>query len=277
MRFLLVLFLPVFYFLNPVTEEKPVFLLQQMQDSIKKVRTLKMKIAALERIDKSFVSARSEIKLQQSPHRLYFVNKEKKLEILFDATLDKEKALVKPHVFPYVSMWLDPRGGLMRKNQHYTINELGFSFIGNAILLTLRKDPEGIKNFKYHGKVVKNGSSCYLLEYENKEYSYTDYVVGEHETATTIAYKLIVNDYLLRYRNNLLNDFGFIKKGTILKVPTLYCKKAVIWLEEKRMLPISISLYDDTGFFESYEFTDVQVNPTLTDMDFSKKNPDYHF
>ncbi len=277
MRFLFVLLLPAYFLLTPVSEEKPVFLLQQMQDSIKKIRTLKMKIAALERIEKTFVSARSEIKLQTSPHRLYFVNKEKKLEILFDATVDKEKALVKPHVFPYLSMWLDPRGGLMRKNQHYTINELGFGFIGNSILLTIRKDPEGIKNFKFHGRVQKNGISCYLIEYENKDYGYIDYTVGAHETATTIAYKLIVNDYLLRYRNNLLNEFGFLKKGTVIKVPNLYCRKAVIWLEEKRLLPISLSLYDDVGLFESYEFADIHVNPVLTDYDFSKKNREYNF
>jgi hypothetical protein len=35
---------------------------------------------------------------------------------------------------------LDPTGNLMRKNQHYTINELGYSFIGHSIALTINKD-----------------------------------------------------------------------------------------------------------------------------------------
>lgn len=252
-------------------------LLQQMQDSIRKIKTLRMKISALERIEKTFISARSEIKLQNHPFKVYFHNKEKKLEILFDSGNDNEKAIVKPHVFPYFTLSLDPRGALMRKNQHYTIHELGFNFIANSILLTIRKDPEGIRNFKYFGRVQKNGVNCILVEYENKAYGYTDYTVGERETATTIAFKLIVNDYLLRYRNNLVNEFGFLKKGMVIKVPTLYCKKAVIFLDEKRMLPISISLYDDMGLFENYEFSDIQINPVLTDLDFSRKNPAYHF
>lgn len=248
-----------------------------MYDSIKSIKTLRQDIKALERIDAKYVSANSEIKLLNHPKKIYFINRDKKLEILYDAELFAHKAYVKPHVFPYMTLLLDPSGNIMRKNQHYTILELGYDFIGKSIALTISKDKEGLKNFTYHGKVQKNGYTCYFIEYENKSYNYVNYTVGEKETASLIAYKLCVNDYLLRNKNDLLNEFGYLKKGRILKVPNLYCKRAILYIDETLCLPVAISLYDDKGLFESYEYTNIQINKPFALDDFKKENKAYGF
>ncbi len=247
-----------------------------MNDSIHKIKTLRMHIFALERIEKNFLTANSEIKLQTKPRKLYFINRARKLEILHTSQTSN-KALVKANVFPYVSVTLDTYGNLMRKNQHYTLNELGFEFIGKSVAYTLRKDADGYKNFTYKGKHLKNGYNCFLLEYENKNYAYVDYTVSEKETATSIAYKICVNDYLLKYKNDLLNDFGYLKKGRIIKVPNLYCKKAIIYLDEKSLLPVSLSLFDDVGIFEAYDFTKIQLNSHISEEEFTRGYKDYSF
>jgi len=259
------------------TEIKPARILHQMYDSIKNIRTLRQSVKSIERIDSKFTSAGSDIKVQTNPRKIYFNNKAKKIEILYDSEISTHRAYVKPHIFPYMTLSLDPTGNLMRKNQHYTINELGYDFIGKSVSLTINKDKDGINNFTYLGKVVKNGYNCYFLEYENKNYAYTDYVVGPRETVSLIAYKLCVNDYLLRYKNDLLNDFGFLKKGTVLKVPTLYCKKAVLYIDDKLCLPIALSLYDDIGLFESYEYTNIQINTPIKPEEFTREYKGYGF
>jgi Protein of unknown function (DUF1571) len=273
--FVLVLFL-VFSF-KETYNPRPAKILHQLFDSIKNVKTLRVKVTSLERIEKKFLSASSEMKIQTLPRKLYFVNKFKKLEILFDSEHSANKALVKLHSFPYLSLSLDPMGNLMRKNQHYTINELGYEFIGKSIALTISKDKDGVNNFTNKGKVIKNGYSCYLLEYENLAYSYIDYTVGVYETVSIIANKQCVNDYLVRYRNNLLNDFGFLKKGTVIKIPNLYCKKALLYIDEKLMLPVSLNLSDDIGVFESYDFTGIEVNKPFKENEFKKDNKEYGF
>lgn len=250
-------------------------ILHQMYDSIRNVKTLRLHISAIERLGTSFASANSEIKLQTNPRRLYFVNKQKKLEILYTHNANSNKALVKPNHIPNLN--LDPTGNMMRKNQHYTIHELGFDFIGRSIALTLSKDKDGLKNFIYKGKVKKMSYTCYLLQYENPSYSFVEYTVGAKETASSIASKLIVNDYLLRYKNDLLNDFGFLKKGSKILVPNLYCKKAVIYIDEKLMLPVAVSLYDDMGLFESYEYPSIIVNSSIAEEEFDKNNKAYAF
>ena len=248
-----------------------------MYDSIKTIKTLREKVKAIERVDSKFVFASSEIKVQTSPRKVYFNNKDKKVEILFDSEVSQHKAFVKVHAFPYITLSLDPAGNIMRKNQHYSLHELGYDFIAKSVALTINKDKDGLSNFSYKGKVVKNGYNCYLLEYENKNYAYTNYTVGEKETASLIAYKLCVNDYLLRNKNDLLNDFGFLKKGSILKVPTLYCKKAVLYIDDRLLLPVALSLYDDTGLFESYEYTSIEINRPFKPDEFNKNYKEYGF
>lgn len=248
-----------------------------MYDSIKTIKTLRQNIKAVERVDAKFVFASSSIKLQTHPRKVYFNNRDKKIEVLFDSEVSQHKAFVKVHTFPYLTLSLDPSGNIMRKNQHYSLHELGYDFIGKSVALTINKDKDGMNNFVCRGKVLKNGYNCYLLEYENKNYSYTNYSVGEKETATLVAYKLCVNEYLLRNKNDLINEFGYLKKGTVLKVPTLYCKKAVLYIDDRLMLPVALSLYDDTGLFESYEYTNIEINKPFKADDFHKDNKDYGF
>lgn len=247
-----------------------------MFDSIKNIRTLHTKIHAIERVENTFNTAHSEIKVNTHPRKLYFINPSKKLEVLYNAEVSK-KATVKPHIFPYLTIHLDPLGNLMRKSQHYTIHELGFEFIAKTIALTLKNEKEIPEHFTYHGKAPKNGYNCHLLQFEDNSYTYRTYTVGEKETATSIAYKLCVNEYLLRHKNDLLNEFAYLKKGRVLSVPTLYCKKAVIYMDEKRMLPVSISLFDDEGLFESYTFSSIIVNKPFPKDEFLVSNKAYGF
>jgi hypothetical protein len=258
-------------------EPKAARLLSHMYDSVKTVRTLRYHVVAIERIERRFHSSTSDIKVQTYPRKVYYNNPLKKLEILYNSELSPSRAWVKPNVFPYMTISLDPVGNIMRRNQHYTIHELGYDFIGKSIALTIKKDGDGLANFTYHGKYLKNGYNCHLIEYENKKYAYVDYKVGEKETASLIAYKLLVNDYLLRYRNDLLNDFGFLKPGRILKVPSLYCQRAMVYLDEKMMLPVSISLYDDIGLFESYDYSQIEINRPFRTNEFNREFPGYGF
>lgn len=255
----------------------PLGLITQMFDTIKTVKTLRYKIKATERINNSYLTAVSENKILTSPRKQYFLNPEKKLEILYVAGTNNNKAIVKPHVFPYITLSLNPLGNMMRKNQHYTILDLGFDFIAKVMVLTLSKEKEVAKSMSYLGIQNHNGIKCHLVVYENKKFGYFEYTVLNKETVSSISSKLLVNDYMVRTKNDLFNEFGYLKAGTKLLIPDLYCKKAIIFLEEKTLLPISVSIYDDVGIFESYEFSNIIVNKPFEENEFTKQYKDYHF
>jgi hypothetical protein len=259
-------------------QNKALICIAQMLDSIKNVKTLRTNIKALERINKGYLSATSEIKLNTAPRKLYFINREKKLEILYVTGQFNNKAVVKPHVFPYLTLNLDPRSNIMRKNQHYTVHELGFDFIGRTIGLVLSKEKENMaKSLTYLGKHERNGYICHMVVYETKTFPYFDYTVQHKETVTSIAYKQNVNDYMLRIKNNLYNDFGYLKEGSKIQIPYMYCKKAILYLDEITMLPVSVSIYDDVGLFESYDFSNIKINKPIAPEEFTKDYKEYGF
>ena len=276
-NFILLFSLLLFMEWRQGSESKASRFILQMFDSIKNIRTLQMKISAIERGEKNFITARSEIKLQNNPHKLYFINRHKKTEILYDAEHNSKTALVKTHGFPYMSLPLDPNGSLMKKNQHYTILDIGFTFLSKAIALTISKDKDGLNSFWWKGKILKNNIPCLMIEYESTNFSYHPYTLVQKETVSALAARLGVNEFILRYKNSLINHFDLLAKGTTLHVPNLYCKKAIIYLSEKSMLPVSVSLYDDSGLFESYDFSDVKINVPFKAGEFSRNNPEYGF
>jgi hypothetical protein len=253
-------------------------LITDMMDSVKKINYLRFQMKSIERIETGYSTASTKIKLQIHPRKSYLVNPEKKLEVLYNEGEQNNKAVVKPHVFPYFTMLLEPRGNLMRKNQHFTILELGFEFTVRTIAIALSKEKDQIaKHLSYIGKVEKNKLMCYLLTYENLSFSYNDYVVQNKETVSSIAAKFTVNDYMLRCKNKLYDDYGYLKKGSKIKIPNFYCKKAIFYVDEITMLPISISIYDEVGLFESYDFSDLEVNKPIPAIEFTRNYKAYGF
>ena len=253
-------------------------IISDMMDSAKKITSIRYKMKSMERIENGYNKASTQIKLQISPRKSYLLNTENKIEILYNSTESSSKCIVKPHSFPYLALNLDPRGNLIRKNQHFTVLELGFDFTVKTIAVALSKEKEQIINhLTLVGKVDKNNMHCIMLIYENLNFGYHDYVVQQKETVTSIASKFVVNDYMVRTKNNLYNEYGYLKTGTIIKIPTFYCKKGVFFIEEKTMLPISVSIYDEIGLFESYDYYDVELNKPIPANEFHKDFKGYKF
>ena len=46
---------------------------------------------------------------------------------------------------------------------------------------------------------------------------------------------------------------------------------------QKTNLPVVIKIYDEQGLFEQYEYHNLQVNPVLKDIEFTKAYKDYKF
>ena len=43
------------------------------------------------------------------------------------------------------------------------------------------------------------------------------------------------------------------------------------------MIPVSVSIYDDIGLFESYDYTNVKINKPIEEKEFTKGYKGYGF
>ncbi len=245
--------------------------------SIKEVKGLKYHLKITERGKKGFNFYESNVKFSRNPRLIYLYIKG--IEVLWVQGKNNGKALVKPNAFPYFNLNLDPMGDLMRQDQHHTLNEMGYDYFGSVIEYSKYKLGDKFDEyFKLMGEEKMNGRSCYKIVIDNKDFGYTDYTVGDHESITTIARKFFVSEYMIVEKNPKFKDyFDLVKKGQVIKIPTWYCKSVIMYIDKQYMLPISMKILDDKGLFEEYNYHFLQVNPTFEANEFTKDYKDYGF
>jgi hypothetical protein len=249
----------------------------KMVKAIKDVQCLKYSLKITERGKKGYNFYESSVKVNRKPRKLYIYIKG--IEVLWTQGTNNGKALVKPNSFPYINLYLDPMGSLMRQDQHHTINEMGFDYIGSIIEYNaLVHGDKFHEYFKLEGTERYNNRPCYKVTINNKDFAITTYTVGDNESITSIARKLFVSEYMIVENNPKLKDyFDILKKGQVIKVPNAYAKFVEMYIDELYFLPIGIKVTDDKGLYEEYNYFFLQVNPKLEDEEFTKDYKDYHF
>lgn len=252
---------------------------QAMMTACENVQTLSFKMFKYERIDGRFTEATTQIKYRRSPYSVYIFTASPNYgrEILFNKGQNKDEALINPGGFPYVTVSLSPYGTMMRSDNHFTIFDVGFETLAANLrhsLVALSSKFDEV--YKLEGNLTWKGYTCEKLVLSNDDYKWINYTVPKAITLETLARGLHLGAYGIKERNHL-SGYGLLKAGTVLQIPSTFVKKLILYLDKKTYLPVYQELHDDNGKFAAYEFQDLHVNPTLSNTDFSRDNPAYHF
>lgn len=251
----------------------------QMFDAINNVRTLRYNLYSMERIDNVMTHAHSMVKLNISPFEIYYKNLDNGIEVLWrDGKLDGD-AIVNPNGFPYVNLHLNPSGELMRKGQHQTLLRLGYSYLGNMLFHSFAKFPDALQSYTHRlNDTVWDNSPCYKIDINFRDFTNTPYIVTQHgETVSKLAAEYFLNDYEVLTMNNISWYTDELKVGETIHLPAAYAKHVVLLISKTNNLPMVIKVYDDKGLFEMYAYTNLQLNSTIPDVEFTQGYSDYHF
>ena len=245
--------------------------------TVEKIQTLKFHLKCNERIKGKLVATESQVKLNTSPRKIYIYLKGP--ELLWIAGKNNENALINPNGFPYVNINLDPMGSLLRDNQHHTINEIGFNYFASIIKYSMQITGDKFDDyFKCGGTTIWDNHDCYFITAEYPDFKFVDYTVQKGETLTTIAKKLKVSDYMLLEINSpKVSNYHDVKANQKIKVPNVYGKKMIIYIDKELFIPRIIKVYDEKGLFESYEYHDLQLNPKINEEEFTREYKGYGF
>lgn len=266
-------------FTDPSKESAPEKV-KQVFEATRHIESLKYELVRSERIDGSYVENHMSIKMLRRPYKIYIkeLAPNTGLEVLYPHPLDENKALVNPNGFPWVNLKLDPNGELMRKDQHHTILEGGYDYVVSVMEYLFYKHKDGISDLlNDHGVSTLNGQPCEIISMENPHFTYQDHVVKKGESISSIALKNRLNEYMIYEKNKKVSIFGQVKEGDVIQIPTDYASKMVLFIDQKRQIPLKLEVYDEIGLFEKYEFRNVIINPQLTDDEFSEGYTAYSF
>jgi hypothetical protein len=251
-------------------------LIRNVFSSIDNLKTLRYSLQCNERIKGRMQHTESKVKLQIAPRKLYLYIKG--IEVLWCEGTNNGNALVNPGSFPYINLNLDPFGSLMRKDQHHTIYEMGYQYLEDILKDGLRRVGDKIdKSFIFLGEEKYNGRVCYKLSITFPDFAWNSYTVKKGETLITIARKLHVSEYMVLENNPKLGWYNDVKEGEVIQVPNAYAKLTLLLIDKEYMLPVNNKVFDDKGLFETYEYSDMQVNKPIDQKEFTKNYEGYNF
>jgi hypothetical protein len=272
-----------FYIASPLFAQVPSIdcekVMTKMFDAIKQVKTLRYNLYAYERIDSKFFLANSTIKLNVSPYKAYYKNLKSGIEALLVEGQEEGDAIVNPNGFPYFNLHLDPKGKLMHKDQHQTLDRLGYAYLGSTLYHSLQQFPDAYHKYvSYVSDTTVDEALCYNIRIDFPDFHYYTYMVkGKDENVVNLAEKLYLNDYIVYSTNHLSSYESDFKAGQIITVPNAYAKYTILTIRKDINLPVYIKVYDDKGLLEEYGFTKLQVNPAIEDAEFTETFTGYHF
>ncbi|MBL6869726.1 MAG: DUF1571 domain-containing protein [Flavobacteriales bacterium] len=241
----------------------------KMISAIKSIKTLKYTLKNTERINGKLLTGLQEIKYQASPLKCYVHMKSPNpgSELLFVKGVNNNKAIYNPNGFPYFKMNLDPMGSLMRKNNHHTIYEVGFKTMAKIITKGYK---EKNYSFTYKGDTIWNRINCHIFSISNTNFKIKSYTVKEKETIKSIAKKYQISEYMILELNQKLSDFNDdLTLNQKIMIPTTYAKEIELYIDKKTFLPVFQKISDNKGLYEQYEYSNLKLNPTISDEEFT--------
>jgi len=281
MKRLLCLTFPFFFFLTGQSQDpKGKEYLLKMMDAIEKVNTASYTLHMHERVADKFRDSEFKVKINVKPYKLYAMSiyPHNGAEALLVTGENNHKILINPNRFPYINISLLPQSSILRKNHHYTMSDVGFSYIEKILKGYLKRDGDAFyKVLRFTENIDFNNRSYYMLEMDYPTYDIINYTVKEGETISTIAGHLLVNDYKILSLNPQVDGYDGVKAGDVIKVPNAFSRKIVLYLDKSNLLPMVQNVYDEKGLFGRYEIHEFILNPAFSQDEFTAGFNGYGF
>ncbi len=250
----------------------------KMMVSIENIKTVSFHLDKTERVKGKMAPGSQDVKLNVKPFKVYLKVQvpNEGAEVLYIEGQNKGNAKVNPGGWlPNVN--LDPDGSILRKDQHHSVKELGFTYTGDLINFVYNKFKSKINDYvSINGDIIFDGRECLTVTLTNKEYKIETYTVKAGEDIIKIARKLRLDEYALLELNDI-KDFDDVKAGQSIKVPNSLCKKIEMYIDKENYLPLYQKLFDEKGLMATYEYTNVKINPHFHADEFSAEFKDYDF
>lgn len=253
---------------------------QKLLHAIDNVSTLRYRFKKYERHKDKLLYEEMDVRLARNPFRVYLYQytPNKGAEVLYTAKESPNKALVNPGKFPYINLSLDPYGSILLEGQHHPLMHTGFDRFAEIIRVALKKYQKNLDEvFTIEGSLVWNQIDCYKVVLTPINFSWIDYTVKPGEDLWKIEKELGLSAHMILEKNPTIKHQRDIKAGQVIKIPTDYAKRTVLYVDKRTYLPIVQFIYDDKGLFEQYEHHNLELNPKMLPDEFTEECKSYHF
>ena len=276
---ILLLLIVAFTSFNFSSSESPYEITRAMFAKTKLIRTMTYSMKKKERIGGKIKVQQSITKLNRNPFMVYVKQEypKKGVEVLYVNGRNQNKALVNPNGFPWINLNLDPNGSTMRNEQHHTILDSGYDLFVSIMEHLFDKYNASTRSMLKLDTTTFDGNKCWVVTMYNNHFNYYKYKVQEGETLIKIGDQKKVSEYMVLEKNKEVDNYDDVLPGQYIDVPNDYSPQMILYIDQKRYIPLVMKIYDDKGFFEQYEYYNVKLNPQIKAEEFTSGFTDYGF
>lgn len=252
----------------------------RMMAAMKQVKTASFVLDINERIKGEMRHDQFVVKLNTEPYKAYVfsVTPNPGAEALYVEGENGGKAVINPNMKLIPTLHLSPYHSILRRNHQFTLKHFGFEYVYNVCNGYLQKMGNRFFNHLHLGEEVTFNNRKYIqLILQTDEFKWIPYTIQKGENLVNISQKLLVNDYMILENNPKLKNYDDVKEGQVIKVPSVFGKKIIFYVDKRSYLPMVQMVYDDKGLYSRIEYSSFVLNPVFTEEDFSKKNEKYGF
>lgn len=266
---------------NLCTQNKnPEELLKISSEKCLQIKGMTCRLKMQERFGKKIIYSDAELKVSYNPSKIYFKQYKPRagMEILYAEGERKNNMLIYTNGFPWVNVSYSPYANMVHKESHHNVTRSGLKFIGKIMANFLSKKTSDTQINLMTDEII-DGKSCFRVLLEEKDFGLASYTVKKGETIHSIADKhLIATHAILENNPSIFDDFDDVpKEGQKIMLPKAYGKKIILWIEKKSYLPLKLSIEDDKGIYEVYEYLQLKINPTFKVNEFNENFEEYNF
>jgi len=271
------------WILNTSFDNSPIdgaHVLEQVFLRNKTMQKVSVTIHMKERFGNKMLDKQSVFKIEYNPMKIYLKQQfpDPQFEVLFIEGQNDNKAIVNPNSFPWMILKLDPLGSIMRKDNHHSIYASGYSFFIDVLEHLYDKYKGNFNSMlTYEGLTQYSGVECHKIVVNLPNFVYIPYKVQPGENLEILAHKFFISDYMVMEKNPEIKSFEELKAGTTIMIPSDYAKVFILLIDAKNFTPVTAKIYDDKGLYEEYDYLNVNLSPSFTNLDFDRNNPTYGF
>jgi outer membrane lipoprotein-sorting protein len=258
-------------------------LAEDMLAKMAMIKTLKYRMYKKERLNGKYRESELDAKYHKSPFKIYMYmySPDPGVEVLYVDGANDGKAFVNPNkkILSFLDLDFDPLGKTLRKDEHHTIFESGFEYMRGILKSVMKVAEEEGKFDEYcnvQGEVNFNGRPCHKVLLQYPKFQWIDYKVKSGEDVIKIARAKSLSEFMIMEKNKLSN-YTSVKAGQTIKIPNIYAKKVILYIDKLYLLPVFQEVHDDIGMFEEYHYKNLIVNPAIPETEFSRDFKDYKF
>ncbi|MEZ4687049.1 MAG: DUF1571 domain-containing protein [Bacteroidia bacterium] len=261
---------------------KAVAILDRMQGAINAVQHMRYRAEAHERLrDGSERFSRIYVKVQAKPYQAYFrtIAPKEGIELLCRPNVDGDKVLINPNGFPWINVKLNIQSKRLREG-HHSVDRAGMGYFGKVLakgIAAARKDGTLETSLRYLGEKMMDNRPCHQVILNDEKYTTETYTVKAGEDLVSIAKARGLNEYKILDLNSGIGYYDDVSEGQSIFLPSSYGKKIILLIDTGNLLPVSIEVHDEKGFFETYSFHDIELNPQMAADEFSPEYSEYGF